>query len=135
MIDTNNLINNISNIGANKFFLGISMLMLNLGSKYLTIDFSKSQEKFFKHSIVRKLTLFSVFFIATRDFTVSTILSLIFIFFTQGIFNENSKYSIISNTSHDNLYNNDYEKAIEVINEFEKNNPNYNFCKTKNSFK
>ena len=46
MIDTNNLMKNISNIGSNKFFLGITMLMLNLGSKYLTIDISKTKNSF-----------------------------------------------------------------------------------------
>ena len=65
MIDTNNLMKNISNIGTNKFFLGVTMLMLNLGSKYLTIDISKAQENFFKHSIVRKLTFKFVSFLNT----------------------------------------------------------------------
>lgn len=136
MIDTNNLMKNISNIGSNKFFLGITMLMLNLGSKYLTIDISKTQEQFFKHSFVRKLTLFSVFFIATRDLVVSLILSLIFIFFTQSIFNENSKYSVISKTSTIEENNDiDYKKALEIIKEYENNNPDFDFCKTKNSIK
>ena len=134
MIDTNNLMKNISNIGTNKFFLGVTMLMLNLGSKYLTIDISKAQENFFKHSIVRKLTLFSVFFIATRDLIVSSILSLVFIVFTQSIFNENSKYSVLSKP-YSQYHDNDYEKAIDVIKLYEKDNPNFDFCKTKNSFK
>lgn len=135
MVDTNNLLKNISNIGSNKFFLGITMLMLNLGSKYLTIDISKTQEQFFKHSFVRKLTLFSVFFIATRDLLVSLILSLIFIFFTQGIFNENSKYSIISKIQTLDNTELDYKNAIKIIKEYENNNPNFDLCKTKNSIK
>ena len=134
MIDTNNLMKNISNIGTNKFFLGVTMLMLNLGSKYLTIDISKAQENFFKHSIVRKLTLFSVFFIATRDLIVSSILSLTFIVFTRSIFNENSKYSVLSKP-HSQYHENDYEKSIEIIKLYEKDNPNFDFCKTKSSFK
>lgn len=125
MIDTKTLMNNITNIGSNKFLLGISMLMLNLGSKYLTIEISKTQEQFFKHSIVRKLTLFSIFFIATRDLIVSIILSSIFILFTQGIFNENSKYSIIKHSFSDtttDISKTDYQKAKGVINQYEKYN-------------
>lgn len=134
MIDTNYLMKNISNIGTNKFFLGVTMLMLNLGSKYLFIDISKAQENFFKHSIVRKLTLFSVFFIATRDLIVSSILSLVFIVFTQSIFNENSKYSVLSKLYSEH-HDDDYVNAIKVIKQYEEDNPNLDFCKTKNSFK
>ena len=136
MIDTNKLMQNITNVSTNKFFLGITMLMLNLGSKYLTIDFSKAQEQFFKHSFVRKLTLFSVFFIATRDLIVSLILSLVFILLTQGIFNENSKYSLLSKNSEQDMENDiDYKKAIEIIRQYEKRNPDLNFCETKISSK
>ena len=125
----------IGNIGSNKFFLGIAMLMLNLGSKHISIDFTNTQEKFFKHSFVRKLTLFSVFFIATRDLMVSLILTLLFVFCTQSVLNENSKYSLLKKSDHDYQSHIDYQNAVTIINNFEKNKSDFNFCKLKNSFK
>ena len=38
-------------INNSKIFAGIIMIMLNIGSKYITIKLSKSQEEYFKNSI------------------------------------------------------------------------------------
>ena len=34
-----------------KFFAGLVMIMLNIGSKYITIELSKSQEQYLKNKI------------------------------------------------------------------------------------
>lgn len=62
-----NLLDNMNKMNGNKYLAGIALLMLNLGSKYLIIDISKSTEQLLKLTIIRRFTLFSIFFIATRD--------------------------------------------------------------------
>ena len=63
-------------INNSKIFAGIIMIMLNIGSKYITIKLSKSQEEYFKNSIARQLLIFSIVWMGTRD----VILSLFLIF-------------------------------------------------------
>jgi hypothetical protein len=46
------------NINTSKFFAGFVMIMLNIGSKYITIKLSKSQEAYLRNTIARHL-LFS----------------------------------------------------------------------------
>jgi len=41
-----------------KFFAGIVMIMLNIGSKYITIKLSKSQEAYLRNTIARQLLSF-----------------------------------------------------------------------------
>ena len=55
----------------NKYFVGIIMILLNLGSKYISIELSNSQEKILGSPIIRRLILFTVFFTATRDIWIS----------------------------------------------------------------
>ena len=61
----------VKKLNKDVYFLGVCMIFLNLGSRYISNELTKTQEKFLSHYIVRKFTLFTVFFIATRDFKVS----------------------------------------------------------------
>ena len=78
-----------------KFTAGIAMLMLNIGSKYISIGLSESQEAYLTSSLARQLLIFSVAFIGTKDIIVSLLLTIIFIVFADYIFNENSKMCIL----------------------------------------
>ena len=46
------------NINTSKFFAGFVMIMLNIGSKYITIKLSKSQESYLRNTIARQLLIF-----------------------------------------------------------------------------
>ena len=72
----------VDNLNGNKYLLGISMLLLNLGSKYLVFDLSKTQEDIIKGTIFRRITIFSLFYIGTRDIVVSSVLTACFIIMT-----------------------------------------------------
>ena len=58
-----------------KFFTGVTMLAVNLGSKYLAHELSESQQELFNNKIIRRFILFTVVFMATRDIYVSLILT------------------------------------------------------------
>ena len=84
-------------LNSSKVLIGI-MIVFNIGSKFLIIDMSKSQQQFFKNIIIRRLTLFCIFFAAyLRDIGISLILTATFII-AFNVFNEDSKYSILSKT-------------------------------------
>ena len=85
----------INVLNDNKYFAGIIMLTMNIGSKYVMIELSKTQENYIKYSLGRQLVIFSILWIGTRDIFISLVLTAIFILLVDYIFNENSKYCII----------------------------------------
>lgn len=124
------LFDTLHTLSSNKFILGIAMLMLNVGSKHLAVDMSKTQEQFFQHIIVRRITLFCIFFIATRDLFVSLILTAVFVVLAYGLTPYSSKDSE-SNNKIVNYTRVDYDRAKNVILAFESQNPEVHFCTNK----
>jgi hypothetical protein len=90
--------NNIGNLNNSRFFAGIVMLMLNLGSKYVSVNLSKTQEKFLKASLARELLIFSIVWMGTRDIYISLILTACFIILADYLFNEKSKLCVMPKT-------------------------------------
>lgn len=74
----------------NPYFIGITMLLLNLGGRFLAMEVTKEQEKFFQHTWVRAILLFVVVFVATRNVIVAFWLALTIIILLRFLFNENS---------------------------------------------
>jgi hypothetical protein len=78
-----------------KFFAGIVMLIMNIGSKYAVVELSHTQESYLKYNLGRQLLIFSILWVGTRDIFSSLILTAIFILLVDYLFNENSRYCII----------------------------------------
>ena len=74
----------------NPYFIGITMLLLNLGGRFLAMEVTKEQEKFFQNTWVRAILVFVVSFVATRNVIVAFWLSLFIIILLRFLFNENS---------------------------------------------
>lgn len=87
--------NAIMSLNNSKFFAGLVMIMLNIGSKYVTIKLSKTQEEYMKHAIARQLLIFSIIWMGTRDIYISLGLTAVFIVLTQYLFNEESSFCIL----------------------------------------
>jgi len=82
-------------INNSKLFAGLVMIMLNIGSKYITIKLSKSQEEYLRNSVARQLLIFSIVWMGTRDVVISFFLTATFIVLTDHLFNEESKFCVI----------------------------------------
>ena len=112
-------LDNFNSYSDNKLLLGIAMILFNMGSKYLVLDLSKNQEQFLKSTIIRRLTLFSIFFIATRDLNTALILTATFVILSQGIFNQESMLYILP-SYYDTTYTKDeYEMSKKIIKGYE----------------
>ena len=85
----------INTLNTNKYFYGIIMLILNIGSKFITVNISKSHEEYVQNTIGRELLIFSIAFIGTKDIVTSLILTGIFFMLTDHLFNANSNYCIL----------------------------------------
>jgi hypothetical protein len=73
---------------------GCTMLLMNLGSKYIVMDIPKGMDSLFSHPWVRKLTIFAVAFMATKNLKTSIMLLLLFLLFSRFLFNEKSMFCI-----------------------------------------
>jgi hypothetical protein len=78
-----------------KFFAGIVMLMLNIGSKYITINLSKTQEEYLRNSIGRQLLIFSIAWMGSRDIYLALGLTAAFTILSDYLFNEESSMCVL----------------------------------------
>ncbi len=78
-----------------KFFAGLVMIMLNIGSKYVTIELSKNQEQYLKNNIGRQILVFVFSCFVIFFFLVSLALTAIFTVLADHLFNEQSQLCII----------------------------------------
>ena len=63
-------------LNTNPYLIGIFMILLNLGARFLPMELTKQQEAFLQHSFVRPVILFVVIFIGTRNLAVAFWLTL-----------------------------------------------------------
>lgn len=81
----------MAGINSNPYFIGIMMLLLNLGGRFLALEISKDQEKFLSQPLVRRFFLFAVLFVATRNILVAAALAFVVILLLGYLFNETSE--------------------------------------------
>lgn len=95
-MDIINYLNGLAiSLNNNKYFVGIMMILLNLGSRYIFLELGKVHDQFFNQKIVRRALIFTIFFVATRDIIASVILSTFFIIFFLELTHEKSPYCIV----------------------------------------
>ena len=75
----------IEPLNNNKFFLGIMLILLNIGSRYLVDEFSTNPDEYNRNIVLRRIAVFAVCFVGTRDLVVSILLTSGFIIMAQGI--------------------------------------------------
>ena len=77
-------------LNTNPYFIGLMMLLLNLGGRFIGMEISKEQEKVFLTPWVRRALIFTVLFVATRNVFVALIMTIFVLLFLSFLFNENS---------------------------------------------
>lgn len=78
-----------------KFFAGVIMILLNVGSKFIQIQFSKSSEEYMKWSVSKQLLVFSMAWMGTRDIYTALGLTAVFTILSEYLFNEESSLCIV----------------------------------------
>jgi hypothetical protein len=80
-----------------KFFAGVIMILLNVGSKFMSIQFSKSTEEYMKFSLSKQLLVFAMAWMGTRDIYISLGLTAVFTILSDHLFNEESSMCVVPN--------------------------------------
>tara|TARA_A100001015_G_scaffold121515_1_gene134748 strand:- start:5260 stop:5718 length:459 start_codon:yes stop_codon:yes gene_type:complete len=121
-----NFTNSLTALNSSKYMLGLMMLMLNVGSRYIELGFTKTQEQALRRGLGREILIFSTVFIGSRDVITSILMTAAFIILSDYVFNENSKFCVIPNklkkiaefidSNNDNIISpEEEEKALETL--------------------
>jgi len=78
----------------NPYFIGLMMLILNLGGRFISLEVTKKQEQFLQRPWVRRVLIFTVLFVATRSIWVAFWTTVAVVLFLGYLFNENSTLCI-----------------------------------------
>ena len=78
-----------------KFFAGVIMILLNVGSKFMAIQFSKSTEEYMKFTLSKQLLVFAMAWMGTRDIYVALGLTAVFTILSDHLFNEESSLCVV----------------------------------------
>lgn len=116
----------VNSLNKNKFFIGLFMIVSNIGSKYVDFGFSKTQEHALRNTLGREILIFTTVFIGTNDVIVSILMTAAFATLSNHLFNEESRFCIISeklskiksviDTNNDNIISKKEEaEAIEIL--------------------
>lgn len=100
----------IKTLNTSPFLGGLAMLMLNIGSKYVEIGFSKTQEDALKAGLAREILIFAMVYMGTKDIIISIIMTASFIILSDHLFNEESSFCVCP----------DYLKKIKMENDLNK---------------
>ena len=86
---------NISYLNNSKFFAGVVMIMLNVGSKVIAVNFSKSTEEYLKYNLSKQILVFAMAWMASRDIYTALMLTAVFVILSEHIFNEESDFCMV----------------------------------------
>jgi len=92
-----NLSNSVSGDGIfdNKYIIGIVMVIINFGARFIVNELNEEQKKLINSKYLRRIIIFLVIFMATRDIVISLVLTIIVILVIFEFFNEDSEYSLV----------------------------------------
>jgi len=115
-----------------KLFAGLVMILLNVGSNYITISFSKNQQQYLKNKLGRQILIFAISWVGSRDIIISLLLTAAFTILADHLLNEESRICILPkkwknlNSALDlnndgKITDDEIEKAIDILNRVRNN--------------
>ena len=75
----------LNNISTSKLFIGLMMIFMNLGSRYIEIKLTKGQEMLLKN-IAREVLIFTIAFMGSRDIFIALIITAVFIILSDCLY-------------------------------------------------
>ena len=83
----------LNTLGTSPFFIGISVLLVNVGSRFITHELSADDEEYQQNILLRRIAIFSACFMATRDIITSIILTAAFVIIAGGLLRGKGPFS------------------------------------------
>jgi hypothetical protein len=83
----------LKQIDSTLLFTGVMMLVLNIGSRDILHEFSNNDEEYRRNILLRRIAIFAVCFIGTRDIMHSLLLTAAFVVLATGLHHSKSVYA------------------------------------------
>ena len=78
--------------------IGICILIMNIGGVYIRKELPDYMDEILNIPIIRRIIVFTVVLLYTKDIETSIIITIIFIIFIKFLLNKDSKFCILSET-------------------------------------
>ncbi len=85
-------------VNGSKMFAGAMMVLVNVGAKFMTIQFSRSTEEYMKRTISKQVLIFAMSWMGTRDIYAALGITAVFTILSEHLFNEDSSWCIVPPT-------------------------------------
>ena len=102
-------------INENKYFIGFTMILLNIGARFIIDELDDDIRKMISDKIVRKLFIFCSFFMATKDVITAFILTILFIVIVNELITIPDSESDDKNKNGPSFNKNELDKAIQKL--------------------
>ena len=80
----------ITKFASSPYTMAAAIFLINVGGRFLPMEISKEQEKFLNQTWFRRVIIFVIFFLATRNIVTAGWMALLVILCIGYLFNENS---------------------------------------------
>lgn len=87
------MIEYLNALGTSPFFIGVSVLLVNVGSRFITHELSADDEEYQQNILLRRIAVFAACFMATRDIMTSIFLTAAFVVLAGGVFRGKGPFS------------------------------------------
>lgn len=85
--------NVVSFLNNSTAFSGVMLILLNVGSRFIVHELSDDDAEYSSNLIIRRLAIFAVCFVGTKDMLTSIILTAAFVILSAGIFRGKGPFS------------------------------------------
>jgi multisubunit Na+/H+ antiporter MnhC subunit len=72
------------------------LILVQIGGRYLKIELTKAQQRIINDPLVQATILFAIILMATKNVFLTCVIVIVFYLFVFVLFNENSKYNVLS---------------------------------------
>lgn len=110
-------------LSSNKYVLGIMILLINLGARYIGNELNEFSHKVLNHKFARRFLIFLVIWMGSRDIIVSLVITICFILLSNTLLNEQSNYCILPIDNPSPISKEEYEIAKQMVQKYEANHP------------
>jgi hypothetical protein len=110
-------------LSSNKYVLGIMILLINLGARYIGNELNEFSHKVLNHKFARRFLIFLVIWMGTRDLICALILTTCFILLSNTLLNEQSDYCILPINNSSPISKEEYDIAKQMVSKYEATHP------------
>lgn len=86
---------NIKRINDSKIFAGLMIITLNIVSRFVTINLSKSMEAYLKYTFSKYILVFTIAWMGSRDIYIASTVMLIYIIVVDYLLNDDSVFCVL----------------------------------------